>query len=357
MKLKKQQHRNMSKDTAKVHGRFRNPVEAVLTGVVEFFKRQTNIRPLQDSDRLDGKTCLVTGANSGVGFAIAVEFAKRGAHLIMACRSGIPGAGEQVRRLSESNKVEMMYVDLADVNSIHRLCDQLRDRRLQLDVIVCNAGVGSPTGQKTPQGLDNMFSVNYLAKFVLLNRLLKDGVIPNKVFGGNSRRDGDRPRILFTSSDSHRNASAIDFDDLGVYRRYGVKQAMELYSYYKLVLNTFATELSRRLNPDGEVDVSVHAICPGPVDTNIARNAPPVLKVFIKLIFKLFFQKPEKAAPPLVYMACAGEEEGLTNQYLHMMARKRMDEKVYDPEAGRKLWERTQGILDGISSTLKQISK
>ena len=65
-------------------GRFENPVEAVLTGILDFAKRKSNVRPLNEQDRLDGKTCVITGANSGIGYAVAVELAKRGANLIMA---------------------------------------------------------------------------------------------------------------------------------------------------------------------------------------------------------------------------------------------------------------------------------
>ncbi len=331
------------------YGRFNNPVEAVLTGVKEFISRKTNIRPLNEHDRLDGKVCVVTGANSGVGFAIALELARRGADLIMACRSGIPDAGEQVKALSGSDRVRMMKVDLSDLDSINQFCEKLQTEAGQIDVIICNAGVAPARSRRTPQGLDEMYMVNYEAKFILLNTLLRSGVIPNDVFGGNGRAAGEeRPRILFTSSDSHRNASTIDFDALGVYRDLGVTGAMNNYSYYKLVLNTFATELSRRLNPGETTDVSVHAICPGPVNTNIIRNAPFLLRGLLRFIFWVGFQSPEKAAPPLVYMACAREEEGLTNQYLHMMARKRMDEKCYDPEAGKLLWERSEAVWQGM---------
>ena len=111
-------------------GRFKNPVEAVLTGIKDFANRKSNVRPLNESDRLDGKVCMVTGANSGVGYAVALDFAKRGAHLIMACRSGIPEAGEKIKAESGSDKVEMMQVDLSDVPSINNLADQLRDRNI-----------------------------------------------------------------------------------------------------------------------------------------------------------------------------------------------------------------------------------
>lgn len=323
-------------------GRFENPVEAVLTGVTDFIRRKPNVRPLAPTDRLDGKTCLITGANSGIGFAVAVEYGRRGANLILACRRDIQDTGARVKALSSAAKIEMLQVDLSDISSIHRFCDDLRDRAIQLDVIVCNAGVTPPRARKTTQGLEEMFTVNYLANFILLNRLLKDGVIPNAVFAGNSRPIGaSRPRVLLNSSDSHRGSTAIDVELLGVYEDYGVRKAIQLYGYYKLVLNTFATELSRRLNPDGVVDVSVFPLCPGPVNTNIIRDAPPLLKGFMQFIFSIFFQAPDKATPPFVHLACAPEMEGRTNCYLHMMTEKRMDEKVYDPEIGERLWERS----------------
>ncbi|MCB0683774.1 MAG: hypothetical protein KDC32_23150, partial [Saprospiraceae bacterium] len=85
------------------HGRFKNPVEATLTGIKDLFRRQPLADHLSERDRLDGKTCLVTGASSGLGFAVAVDLARRGANLIMACRSGIPEAGERVKQLSGSS--------------------------------------------------------------------------------------------------------------------------------------------------------------------------------------------------------------------------------------------------------------
>jgi len=329
-------------------GRFNNPVQAVLVGVKELFTRKTNLRPIGESDRLDGKTALITGANSGIGFAVAVEYARRGAHVIMACRGGIPEAGEKVKKRSGSDNVEMMRVDLTDVNSIYSLADQLKQRNIQPDIVVDNAGVTPAFARKTVHGLEEMFSVIYLSKFILINRLLQDGTIRNAVYAGNPAPDGaPRPRILFTSSDTHRNATPIAFDRLGVYEEYSPTGGIKLYGYYKLVLNTFAAELSRRLNPDGKVDVSVFPLCPGAVRTNIIRDAPALLKLILGGIF-LFFQSPEKAIGPFVYLGAAPEVEGTTCRYLHMMTEKRMDEKAYDPDAGKRLWERSEEIARTI---------
>ena len=92
------------------------------------------IEPLSDSLRIDGKTCLVTGSNSGLGKAVAIDLARRGGHVLMACRSGHPDAGEEVRAASGSDRVEMLRVDLSDMRSVHRLCDELHDRDTTIDI-------------------------------------------------------------------------------------------------------------------------------------------------------------------------------------------------------------------------------
>jgi NAD(P)-dependent dehydrogenase (short-subunit alcohol dehydrogenase family) len=324
------------------HGRFKNPVEATLTGIKDIFRTQALAKRLQASDRLDGKVCLITGANSGLGFATAVEFAQRGAYVLMACRSQIPEAGEKVKKLSKSEKVEMLKVDLADIQSIINFCQDLHSKNIKLDIVVLNAGVTPPKARLTPQGLDEMFMVNYLANYIIIRQLTANGVIPSIA----STQEGKAtiPRIIFISSDSHQGASAIDFSILGQFENYGVKKAINNYSYFKLILNTLAVELSRRLNPNEKVNVSVNAMCPGPVNTNIIRDAPWILRVILRFIFTLFFQSPTKAAQPIVYLAASPDWEGKTQEYLHIFNHKPMDEKCYDVDAGSKLWEASEKI-------------
>jgi hypothetical protein len=118
---------------------------------------------------------------------------------------------------------------------------------------------------------------------------------------------------------------------------------MNYYSYYKLVLNTYATELSRRFNREN-LDVIVDVICPGPVNSNIAREAPWLLHKILKVIFFLVFKSPPKAAQAVVYMALSKDYEDKTNEYLHMFIPKPMDEKCYLPEEGSKLWEHSKRL-------------
>jgi NAD(P)-dependent dehydrogenase (short-subunit alcohol dehydrogenase family) len=325
------------------HGRFDNPVVASLAGFRDRFRKQELESHLTENDRFDGKTVLVTGANSGLGFALAVEIARRGGHVIMGCRSQIPEAGDKAKKLSGSQNIEMRYLDLTKIDSIHAFTDGLKNDGITLDITILNAGVTPAKARKTASGLDEMFLVNYLANVMLSNLLMTSGVINTNT--NNNANDSDdrtlfRPRVIFISSDSHQGSSSIDYDEFGRFFDYGVSKAIANYSYFKLLLNTYATELSRKVNQDG-FKAGINVICPGPVNSNIVKEAPLVLRLILKSIFSIIFKSPVKAAKPVVYMAISPDYEGKTNEYLHMFRHKKMDEKVYIPEEGAKLWDRS----------------
>jgi len=327
----------------RTHG---NPVTAVLSGLLDQRSKGPKVDPVSPSVSLEGRTCLVTGANSGLGKGIALRLAKRGAHVVMACRSGIPEAGEEVKAASGNANVEMVKVDLSDFDSINTFCDELRDRNITLDAAIFNAGVVPATSRTNKHGLELMFAVNFLAKFVVLDRLLHDGVIPNAVYGNNSRA-ADPPRVIFVSSETHRSSIPIDFDEFGEPIEYGVADGVKYYGLSKLHLTTYFHELSRRLNPDGgpKPDVCVHALCPGAVNSNMAREAPSWLKPILKPVMALFFQSPDKAAVPVDYLVCSEEMGRKTGEYMHMMRVKRSSEASMNPDNGALLWRKTEGLL------------
>jgi len=331
------------------HGRFDNPVVAAMAGFWDRFRKQELASHLTENDRFEGKTVLVTGANSGLGFALAVEIARRGGHVILACRSQIPEAGEKVKKLSGSDYIEMRYLDLTKIDSIHIFSEGLKNDGIRLDITILNAGVTPPKARKTASGLDEMFLVNYLANVMLTNLLMTSGVI-----NINANNNSFQPRVIFISSDSHQGSSYVDYNEFGRYFDYGVSKAIANYSYFKLVLNTYATELSRRANKDG-FKTGINIICPGPVNSNIVKEAPFLLRIILKGIFSIIFKSPAKAALPVVYMAISPDYEGKTNEYLHMFRHKKMDEKVYIPEEGAKLWDRSIELWKQVDSLAKTI--
>lgn len=322
-------------------GRFDNPVIAALTGFYDLFRKQELESRFKETDNFSGKTVLITGANSGLGFAIATETAKRNANLIMACRSQIPEAGEKVKKLSGSEKVEMRYIDMSKIDVIHQFVEKLISDHIHLDVIFINAASAASKSRKTDSGQDELFLVNYFSNFIFINLLLVNKIIKPDI--------NNQPRIIFISSDSHRGSSAIDYNEFGRYFDYGVSKAISNYSYFKLVLNTFATELSRRLNKD-DIVAQVNCICPGPVNTNIIRETPFLIRIVLRAVFAIIFRSPSKASQPVIYLASSEDFKDKTNQYLHMFIPKRMDEKVYDKTEGLKLWNESERLWEKLDN-------
>jgi NAD(P)-dependent dehydrogenase (short-subunit alcohol dehydrogenase family) len=318
-------------------GKYSSPLRATVKGISDLFKKPKDEVKLLDTDRLEGKNILITGASSGLGFEAAVQLAKRGAHVVMACRSGIPQQGEKVQQLSGSRKVEMIKVDLSDMDSIVHLAEELERKTLKLDIVICNAAVVPAKSRRTRQGLEEMFMVNYLAKYLLIRLIIQRKMLNSS--------DNLIPRIIFVSSESHRNPKLFDWDNFGKYREYSMGKTVELYGYYKLLMTTFANELSRRINQQNNTPCSVFALCPGPVNTNIAREAPSIFAPLLKLIFSIFFRSPKVAVRPLIYFSCSSEPEGRPIDYLFLMTRKDMDEKSMNMENGRKLWELSEKLL------------
>jgi NAD(P)-dependent dehydrogenase (short-subunit alcohol dehydrogenase family) len=203
-----------------------------------------------------------------------------------------------------------------------------------------NAGTALPGSRQTASGQDEMFLVNYLSNVILTQLLLSKQVMTLNDASPLSK-------MIFISSDSHQGATYIDYNEFGRYFKYGVSKGISNYSYFKLVLNTYATELSRRINQD-IIQLTVNVICPGPVHSNIVKEAPWLLRMTLKGIFWVVFKSPAKAARAVVYMALSPDYQGTTNEYLHMFNPKKMDPKVYEVKEGEKLWRHSMDLLRSI---------
>lgn len=323
----------------------RTTFAATLTAFLDVLNGEPGLQPVDASLRLDGQTALVTGANSGLGKAVAIDLARRGARVLLACRSGIPEAGLDIAQRSGSQAIEMLPVDLSDLASVVELADELARRGERIDLAICNAGLMPSRPQTTRQGYCVMMGVHYLANHLLVRRLLASGVIPNDVFAANGRTGTHIPRIVFVASETHRSSDELAFERLGEPVAFGMNGAILHYASSKLAMLTFATELARKLTTSRGPSVAVHGLCPGPIASRIARDAPAVLEPVIHGAMKRVFQSPEKAALPVVYLATAPELAGDTGWYLHLMRRKAPSTAATDAENGRRLWERGEQLL------------
>lgn len=324
---------------------YNNPVAATLNGIVDLFRKKERIGELSDDERLDGKTCLVTGANSGLGRATAIQLARRGARVILACRSGIPEAGEDIARESGSALIEMVRLDLSDLASVHACCDELKSQGVSLDRVILNAGVVPKKPLRTRQGFEMMFGVHFVGNMLFLKRLLTDGVIPNRRFCTTPQQTLSIPRIIFVSSETHRSGTPIDLDTLGEMVDYNAMGSIAQYGHSKLVMTTWLQELARRLQDEQGVEVGVHCLCPGPINSNIARDAPAAFKPLLGVVMKLLFASPEKACEPVLYLCCAQALEDRTAVYLHLMTEKPAAAQALDRDLAARLWERAEHLI------------
>jgi NAD(P)-dependent dehydrogenase (short-subunit alcohol dehydrogenase family) len=324
-----------------------NPFWAGLKAVIDYYRERDTLRPLAESDRLDGKTCLLTGPSSGLGRVLAVELARRGARMILACRAGHDGLAAAVRRESGNPDVTQRPLDLADLASVAALCDALARDGVRLELVVSNAGVASGRNRLTRDGFAELFQVNFLGGFVLLNRLLADGTLPNAALAAPGRA---LPRVLITSSESHRMAPPIDFARFGEFPDYSLLDGTTWYGHSKLYVQTFACELGRRLAPGGRPDVAVFSYCPGAFRSNISRDAGLAGKLATS-----FYIDPRRAMWPAVYCATSPDLEGQSQRYFYLRHAATPDPKAASPANGALLWQRSLERLAARGLTLRTL--
>jgi NAD(P)-dependent dehydrogenase (short-subunit alcohol dehydrogenase family) len=308
-----------------------DPILSGLKAVLDHHRERPTLPPLGEADRLDGKTCLVTGPSSGLGRAIAPELARRGARVILACRAGHDGLDDAIRRESGNPEVSQRALDLSDLATVTALCDGLARDGVRLDLLVSNAGVAPLGNRLTRDGLPELFQVNFLASFLLVNRLVGDGVLPRA--GG--------ARVVITSSETHRQCPPIDFERFGSFPDFGLMDGTTWYGHSKLYVQTFACELARRLTrEDGMPGASVFSYCPGAVRTNISREGGIAGK-----LMTAYFIDPKVAMWPAIFCAASPTLEGRSGLYLYLRHVAETDARSSDPANGERLWRRSLELL------------
>lgn len=207
-----------------------------------------------------GKTVLITGANTGLGFQTALELAKKNAFVILAGRSEkkINQAIIDIKKDIPTAKLATGIVDLSDLKSVKTFADQIIEKHKRLDVLINNAGVMFPPASKTKDGFELQFGVNFIAHFALTAHLFE--LI-------NSTKNS---RIVTLSSIAHRNG-IIDFDNLKLEKSY---DKFREYGQSKVADLIFTFELQRRLNKLGSTTISVGAH-PGISKTELLRTDKP----------------------------------------------------------------------------------
>lgn len=277
---------------------------------------------------MDGRVCFVTGANSGIGKAMATELARRGAELVMVCRN--PDKAEAARQelvaATGNDAISIVIADMGSQASIRDAVAGLEERWPKIDVLANNAGIYLPTQHTTPEGFEQMFAVNHLGAF-LLTHLLIDRIAA-----------ADAGRVVTTSSMGHR-LCRLDLEDLSCEQRKFV--SIEQYGVSKLANILFTKELARRVADRGVVANCFH---PGAVATNFAQEESGLLGFGVK-IGKLVLRTAEKGAKCGVWLSADPKANQLTGEYC-------VDERAQKPSRAarsdvnaRRLWELSEQMV------------
>ena len=276
-----------------------------------------------------GKTCLVTGANSGIGKEIARGLAAEGARVLMVARN--PERGEaaraEVAESTDNDSVELLLCDLSSQRQVRRLADEVLDRCGELHVLVNNAGLTLGERTLTEDGIEATFAINHLAPF-LLTEFLRERLVASAP-----------ARVVTVASDAHRG-SKIDFEDPSGERKFSSWGA---YGQSKLANILFTCELARRL--DG-TDVTATCLHPGVVRTGFGRQGPAFIRVFLK-VAGVFLLTPERGADTAIWLAASTEVDGASGGYYEKRRLAEPSRAARDPESARRLWrlsERLTGL-------------
>jgi NAD(P)-dependent dehydrogenase (short-subunit alcohol dehydrogenase family) len=240
-----------------------------------------------------GRTILVTGANTGLGFETAKVLAAQGARVLLGCRSvdKAKAAIDAIRVDVSDADLDVVQLDQADLASVRDAAAQVNEEA-RLDVLVNNAGIMMPPKEMTVDGFESQFGVNHLGTFALTSLLLP--------------KLDEQPdaRVVVTSSIAHRGAK-IFFDDINAERRY---RAQDRYGQSKLANLMFAFELDRRLRRARSSTIAV-GCHPGIADTELARHLPSLVRFAVPL-FRPFFNSASQGAWPTLMAATAPGVEG-----------------------------------------------
>lgn len=280
---------------------------------------------------MDLGVCMVTGANRGIGKAIALGLAQTDMTIVMVCRDQgrAEAARAEIAVESGNPKIEVMIADLASQAAIRELVAEFLATYSNLDVLIRNAGVAKRNRTLTGDGIETTLAVNHLAPFLLTNLLLE--VLQSSA----------PSRVILTSSLVHKWGS-IDFDDLQGELRYDIDKA---YNQSKLANVLFASELARRLQSTG---VSVYSYEPGMTLTEFGSEYTG-FKGFMSRVWRPFMVSPAQAAETAIYLATAPEVANMSGSHFVHGKPAQSSPLSLDQELAARLWQVSESLVKSVA--------
>ncbi|XP_028828926.1 retinol dehydrogenase 12-like [Denticeps clupeoides] len=274
-------------------------VAALVLALVVRAQRRGRWDPRACRVGLRGRTAVVTGANTGIGKFVALDLARRGARVILACRSEARGSAavQDIRQRSGNDNVHLRILDTSSLASVRKFAAGILKEEKQLHILVNNAGASGLARSITEDGLELSFATNHVGPFLLTNLLL------------DLLKRSAPARIVNVSSANHwyGEVNFSHFHGNNLNYRMG-----KVYSNTKLHNILCTNELALRLKG---TDVTANSLHPGMVMTEVMRNYNWLLRFLFNLVGIFFFKSSEEGAVSTIYCAVAEETEGITGKY------------------------------------------
>ena len=286
---------------------------------------------MHEKKDLTGKVMVVTGGNSGIGFEAARDFARRGARIVLICRSETRGKAALAKIEAETaNDQGLLYVaDFSSLASVSAVADKLLADFLKIDVLCNNAGAANGKRAETPEGFETTLVTNHLSGFLLTKKLMP---------ALERAAESGLARVVFTSSYGHTN-SALDFDDLGLQNGY---KTLVAYGRSKLMNLLTARELQRRVGASNIVTSAFH---PGAVRTPIWSMGGFVGRTLGLLLYP-FMVSIKKGADTFIWLASSEDAAsvGANGNYFYERRQPRVAKHATDADAER-LWDVSEELV------------
>jgi len=271
---------------------------------------------------MDNKICLITGCNSGIGKITAIELAKKGFEIIMLVRDSEKSriAFEEIKSVS-GGKIILKYVDLASLDSIKKISEEIKSAYERIDVLINNAGLFKRKFEKSVDSFEMTLAVNYFATFalsILMTPLLKKS---------------KQARIINLTSELYKRGMVNLNNNFAIEKFDGNKA----YANSKLLVVYFTKELSKRLASE---NITVNCVHPGVVGTEVFREYP---KWFAKIL-NLMISKPTDGAKPSIYLASSEDLGSTTGKYFYKNKIKVTDTVANDSGLSQKIWVKTEKL-------------
>lgn len=303
-----------------------------LISTLRFFSSRLYIRRAKytKNTRIVDKIVIITGANTGIGKENAIDHAKRGAKVYIACRDIKRGenALSDIRRISGSDKVHFLQLDLASLESIREFSKKFHENESHLHILINNAGVMACPKALTVDGFEMQLGTNHLGHFLLTNLLL------------DLLKASSPSRIVNVSSEGHKLGD-IYKKDLMWDKSYSKYKA---YGQSKLANILFSRELAKKLEGTG---VTVNSCHPGVVQTELGRHMSESLrKYFIKPLLHPFFKTAWEGAQTQIRLAVDPELENVSGKYYKDCQEVTPSRNARSDEKAAWLWEKSVELVN-----------